>query len=97
MLNFEIRLLDIQDKKWEWLFRNPHFQSRGVLYLLKGGYMDARDYFREEGRQEGWQKGRQERDKELVLNLLKKKQDISFISEVTGLSEKTIRKLKNSK
>ena len=35
MLNFEIRLLDIQDKKWEWLFRDPRFQSRGVLYLLK--------------------------------------------------------------
>ncbi len=158
MLNFEIRLLDIQDKQWGWVFKNSHFQIRGVLYLLrevwsgelnfktvcflfkemlqrqrdtegiilnilkyllkgykmkpelcekmelemikedlikKGGYMDARDYFREEGRQEGRQAGRKERDKEVILNMLKEKADIAFISKVTGLSEKAIRKLKN--
>ena len=39
--------------------------------------------------------GRQERNKEVILNMLKKKTDISFISEVTGLSEKAIKKLKN--
>ena len=45
----------------------------------------------QKGRQEGLQKGRQE----VVLNMLKKKADISFISEVTGFSEKEIKKLKN--
>ena len=166
MLNFKIRLLDIQDKKWEWVFKNSHFQSRGVLYLLRevwsgqlnfkkvfslfkemlerqrdtegiilnilkyllkgyqirpklyekmevelvkegllkrGGYMDARDYFREEGRQEGWQKGqkegwqegRQEERQQVVLNMLKNKIDNKLISKVTGLSEEEIKKLKN--
>ncbi len=46
---------------------------------------------RQEGRQEGLQEGRQQ----VVLNMLKEKADIAFISKVTGLSEKTIRKLKN--
>ena len=49
---------------------------------------------RQEGRQAGRQEGRQERNKEVVLNMLKKKTDISFISEVTGLSAKEIKKMK---
>ena len=68
--------------------------------IIKGGdYMGAIENIREEGLQKGLQKGRQEgrqeRDKEVVLNLLKKNQNISFISEVTGLPEKEIKKLKN--
>lgn len=59
--------------------------------LQKGGYMDIREEIREEGRLEGIRKGRQE----VVLNMLKKRTKISFISEVTGLSEKEIKKLKN--
>ena len=55
--------------------------------LKKGGYMDIRKYIAE--------RARQERDKEVVLNMLKKSAEISFISEVTGLSEKEINKLKN--
>ena len=51
--------------------------------------MNTREYIKEEGRQE--------RDKEIVLNMLKKKTDIAFISEVTGLSEKEIKQLKNGK
>ena len=39
--------------------------------------------------------GRQEKQKEVILKLLKKKQELSFISEVTGLSVKEIKKLKN--
>ncbi len=49
-----------------------------------------------EGKREGLKKGRHEGRQEVVLNLLKEKADIAFISKVTGLSEKTIRKLKNS-
>ena len=53
---------------------------------------DVREIIKEKGRWEG----RQARDKEVVLNMLKEKTDISFISKVTGLSEKEIKKLKNS-
>ena len=68
--------------------------------LKQGGLMqDVREIIKEKGRWEGerkgLKKGRQERNKEVVLNMLKKKTDISFISEVTGLSEKEIKKLKN--
>ena len=59
--------------------------------LKQGGLMqDVREIIREKGRWEGERKGRQE----VVLNMLKKKADISFISEVTGFSEKEIKKLK---
>ena len=73
----------------------------------KGGYMDIREYMqerareeaRQEARQEWWQKGRQEgrqeEKQEVVLNMLRKQADMVFISEVTGLSEEEIKKLKN--
>ena len=59
---------------------------------------DVREIIKEKGRWEGERKGRQEgrkeRNKEIVLNMLTEKADISFISKVTGLSEKEIQKLK---
>ncbi len=55
--------------------------------LTRGGVMDIREFIKEQGRWEGRQ--------QLILNMLKKKVDIAFISEVTGLSEKEIKKLKN--
>ena len=64
--------------------------------LTKGGVMDIREHIKEQGRWEGRKEGQQEEKQQVVLNMLKKKMDISFISEVTGLSEKAIRKLKNS-
>ncbi len=75
--------------------------KRGIF--TKGGYMDIREHIKEEGRQEGWQKGqqegwqkgRQEEKQTVVLNMLKKSADMAFISEVTGLSEEEIQKLKN--
>ena len=66
----------------------------------KGGYMGVREDIREEGRMEGRvegrMEGRQERDRQVILNMLRKKTDISFISEVTGLSKKEIQKLKKN-
>ena len=60
---------------------------------------DVREIIKEKGRWEGERKGRkegrQEERKQVVLNMLKKKTDIAFISEVTGLSEKAIKQLKN--
>ena len=61
----------------------------------KGGYMNTREYIKEEGRQEGRQAGRQEVIQQVVLNMLKKKLDTSLISEVTGVSEEEVKKLKN--
>ena len=56
-----------------------------------------RDYQRERpvGRTEGRKEGRKEGREQIVLNMLKEKADIAFISKVTGLSEKEIRKLQN--
>ncbi len=60
--------------------------------LTQGGIMqDVLEIVKEKGRWEG----RQEERQQVVLNMLKKKLDISIIAEVTGLSEKAIRKLKN--
>ena len=56
---------------------------------------DVREIIKEKGRKEGRQEGRQEERKQVVLNMLKKKLNISVISEVTGLSEKAIKQLKN--
>ena len=58
----------------------------------KGGYMNVKEYIREEARQEGWQKGQ----KKIILSMLKEKADMSFICKVTGLSEEEIKKLKNN-
>ncbi len=61
---------------------------------------DVREIIKEKGRFEGerksLKKGRQEGREQIVLNMLKEKADIAFISKVTGLSEKEIQKLKNS-
>ena len=48
----------------------------------------------QKGIQKGMQAGVQKRDKEVILNMLKGKSEISFIAKVTGLSEKEIKKLK---
>ncbi|MCY4321018.1 MAG: Rpn family recombination-promoting nuclease/putative transposase, partial [Bdellovibrionaceae bacterium] len=76
--------------------------------IMRGGtYMGAIERIREEGmqkgiekgmrqgRQEGLEKGMQQGRQEIILNLLKEKADISFISKVTGMPEKKIKKLKN--
>ena len=57
--------------------------------------MNVKEYIREEARQEGLQQGMQTGIQQVVLNMLKKSADISFISEVTGFSEEEIKKLKN--
>ena len=90
-------------KLWQKVERRAYHNN----IFQKGGYMGVREDIREEGRMEGRvegrmegrvegrMEGRQERDK-VILNMLKKKTDISFISEVTGLSKKEIQKLKKN-
>ena len=51
--------------------------------------MNIRDCIKEEGRHEGLQK--------VISNMLAQKADTSFISKVTGLSEKEIEKFQNGK
>ena len=76
---------------WEELERDG--VKQGVF--SKGGYMNTREYIKEEGRQEGRQEERQKRDREVVLNMLKEKAGIDFIRKVTGLSEEEIKKFQN--
>ena len=64
--------------------------EKGIL--KQGGLMqDVIETIEEKGRWKGRKEGRQE----VILNMLKEKADISFISKVTGLPEKEIKKLKN--
>ena len=60
---------------------------------LERGLIQGREQGREEGLQQGIWKGRQEERRQLALKMLKKKTDISFISEVTGFSETQIKKI----
>ena len=88
---------------WEELEREA--LERG--FLNKGGVMNIREYIKQKGVQEGWQKGQQEGwqkgqqegwqkgQQELILKMLKEKADLAFISRVTGLPEREIKKLKN--
>ena len=95
----ELRILEylkdntkLDSKTWEEA--EEQLIETGVL--KQGGLMqDVREIIKEKGRWEGERKGRKERDKEVVLNMLKEKINVSVISKVTGLSEEAIRKLKN--
>ncbi len=91
-------LLSLGDYFWavvpgmtEELWRKIENSAVKKGIFSKGGYMNIREYIKEEGRQEGRQEGVQK----IVLSMLKKEADISFISEVTGLSEKEIKSFKN--
>ena len=72
---------------WEKLERDA--VMRGIF--SKGGSMNIREYIKEEGIQEG----QRNKEKEVILNMLKKKFDISVISEAIGLPEAEIIKFKN--
>ncbi len=71
--------------------------------LKKGGYMDIKEEIRlegrwegrQEGRQEGREEGREEGRQEVIRNMLREKADLTFISKVTGLPVREIKKLKN--
>ena len=68
--------------------------------LKRGGYMDIREEIKEVGIQEGMQKGlregMQKGMQQVALNMLQSKFKFSVISEMTGLSEEEIKKLKNN-
>ena len=69
--------------------------------FTKGGKMkDVMEIIREKGRwegmKEGMKEGIQKNQKQVILNMLKEKVNLAFISKVTGVSEKEIKKLKNN-
>ena len=64
--------------------------------LLQSSLDEAREEGMRKGRLAGKKEGRQEGQKELILNMLKEKANLAFISKVTGLSVKKLKKLKNS-
>ena len=76
------------------------------LTKIKGGIMDIREEIMLDGWQRGLQKGlqkglkqglqegEQKNRQEVILNMLKEKADIAFISKVTGLPIKEIKKFK---
>ena len=71
--------------------------------LTKGGVMDIREHIKEKGRwegrqegmKEGMRKGVQKGRQEVALNMLENKFKPSVICKITGLSENSIKKLKN--
>ena len=65
------------------------------LFREKADRLAREDYVREEGMEKGRQEGRQDRDREVVLNMLRNNLNISLICKVTGLSLEEIKKLQN--
>ena len=60
------------------------------------GRIEGRQEGQQEGLQKGLQKGRQEEERQAVVrNMLKERVDLAFISKVTGLPVREIKKLKN--
>ena len=100
---------ELEDIALYFIQYNPHItedvlkKAYKEVCIEKGGkdYMEELDFTREGaklkgieiGRQEGFQKGRQEEKKNLILNMLKMKMDFSTIMKCTGVSEDQILEL----
>ena len=69
--------------------------QKGMQEGMQKGMQEGMQKGMQEGMQKGMQEGMQKGQKQIILNMLKKKADISFISEMTGLPAKDIKKLKN--
>ena len=79
----------VSNKEWKKIKKEA--RQKGLLKKggLMGGFMDTEKEILKRGMQQGWQ----ERNYEVVSNMLNKKLDISLISEITGVSIKEIKKL----
>ena len=93
-----VRVLEKLREKWigDQVTYFKYATEKGRAEGMEKGMEKGRAEGRQEGRAEGIEKGIQKRDKEIVLNMLKKQADIAFISEVTGLSVEKIEKLKTA-
>ena len=68
--------------------------QQGLLRKGESNMNILEEHFKDVGRWEGEQKGIQRGIQGVILKMLKKKTNISFISEVTGVSVKKIKKMK---
>ena len=90
----------VSKKDWERI--EEEAKQKGLLKKggLMAGFRDVEQEIRmegiQQGMQQGIQQGWQERNYEVVSNMLNKKLDISLISQVTGISIKEIKKLKKN-
>ena len=80
----------------------PKGGSMDVIDLIKQegweqGVQEGRQEGRKEGLQEGLQKGQKKGIQQVASNLFKDNADVSYISKVTGLSQKEVKQLKNGK
>ena len=85
-----IQELEIQTVRKGERIMTPLLQS-SLDEAREEGMRKGRLAGKKEGMSAGMEKGRQE----LILNMLKEKANLAFISKVTGLSVKKLKKLKN--
>ena len=71
------------------LLGRKKYLQEGMLAGMQKGKIEGK----EEGRQEGKIEGKQEGLRQVIANMFRKNVDIPFIAEVTGLSEKELKKL----
>ena len=95
------KLAGVSDSDWEKVKKEA--RKKGLLKKggLMAGFMDIEKEILQrgvqKGIQQGVQKGWQERNYEVVSNMLREKADTAFISKVTGMPVKEIKKLKNKR
>ena len=68
----------------------------GYIEGREDGLLQGRAEGREEGRAEGRTEGANQRDRQIVSNLLAMKVPVDYMVQVTGLSEDAIRKIMES-
>ena len=91
----------VSKKDWEKI--EEEAKQKGLLKKggLMAGFRDVEQEIRmegiQQGMQEGMQQGWQERNYEVVSNMLREKADTAFISKVTGMPVKEIKKLKKKR
>ena len=91
-----LRLVEeAREKAWkDQAAREDDSFNRGIEKGKAQGIEEGKAQGIEEGRTQGIEKGRTQGQKDLILNMLKNGLEISFISKITGFSEKEISKLK---
>ena len=85
----EAREKFIRDQRAEKAYAFDEGLEKGI----EKGRAEGIQQGRAEGMEKGRAEGRQEEQRAVALNILRKNLDISFISEITGLSEEEIKKL----
>ena len=77
----------------EEYIKEATYVSRDELILES---YDKEWALKDQGKREGYEEGIKQREKDIVISMLKKELDIKLISEITNLSEKEIIKIKES-